>query len=171
MFSFDIMKNHFIKANSEWDAGNFYRAFRLFLAGAKAGDVSCQASLGYFYDNGIGVSKDPTKAFHWYLRACEEGQDPVAAHNLAILYREVGDLQNAKKYFMLAVELGDPDSLIELAELAVKSGDLLNAEKLLKQLLAQDKSTVIPSVRQQAHRKLKKIFEENAKVKNGPSSD
>ena len=158
------MKNHFIQANVAWDAGNFYQAFRLFLAGAKAGDVPCQTSLGYFYDNGIGVSKNLEKAFYWYLRACEEGRDPLASHNLAVLCRDNGDLQGAMKYFKLSVELGNPDSLIELAEISVRSGDFLRAVDLLKRLLAEDKGAVIPSVRQEAVRKLKKISRGNGLV-------
>ena len=49
------MKKYFELGDSAWAAGNLYGAFRLFLAGAKAGDSSCAHNLGYFYDNGIGV--------------------------------------------------------------------------------------------------------------------
>ena len=92
------MSNYFFDANAAWDAGDLYRAFRQFLAGAKSGDVSCQTSLGYFYDNGIGVARNLDKAFYWYAQSVENGGDPLGAHNLALLYREVGDKKNAKKY-------------------------------------------------------------------------
>ena len=68
------------------------------------------------------------------------------------------------KYFKLSVELGNPDSLIELAEISVRSGDFLRAVDLLKRLLAEDKGAVIPSVRQEAVRKLKKISRGNGLV-------
>lgn len=151
------MKNHFICANTAWDDGNFYRAFRLFLAGAKAGDVSCQSNLGYFYDNGIGVTKNLKEAARWYLEACEIGHSSSGAHNLAILYRDAGELKNAKKYFKLAATLGDPDSLSDLAELALKNKDQAEAVDLLKELLAHGKTAVTPSVRRKAQFALKKL--------------
>lgn len=38
----------FERASNQWDQGNLLSAYRLFLAGAKAGDAGCQVNLGNF---------------------------------------------------------------------------------------------------------------------------
>ena len=152
------MKKYFELGDSAWAAGNLYGAFRLFLAGAKAGDSSCAHNLGYFYDNGIGVKRSIDKAVYWYLRACEgDPRQGSGAHNLALIYIEIGDLKRAKKYFKLAVKLAHLSSLFDLAELAFNAGDINEAEKLLRRLLAKGKNRTFPIVLERARRKLRKI--------------
>lgn len=74
----------FDAASTLWDQGELRRAFRLFLSGAKAGDVSCQVNLGYFYDEGIGVKANPIRALFWYRKAYRAGC-PEAACNIGII--------------------------------------------------------------------------------------
>ena len=45
---------------------------------AGKGNVRAEASLGYFYENGIGVPADKVKAFVWYKRAAEAPGPPAA---------------------------------------------------------------------------------------------
>jgi TPR repeat protein len=153
------MNKYFLQANAAWDAGNFKKAFRLFSDGAGSGDVTCQSSLGYFYDNGIGVEKDIDKAAYWYVVAHLIGNDPLAAHNLAVLYRDAGDKVRASKYFRRAVALGNPDSLADLAELAIEDGDTSRARIILTQLVNHDASAIFPSVRRSASSRLRKLNE------------
>lgn len=153
------MKNYFIRANHAWDAGEHYQAFCLFLAGAKEGDPSSQSSLGYFYDTGIGVKRNIAKAMFWYGRACEIGRDHIGAHNLAIVHRDAGDLAKAMHFFKLAVELGDLDSLCDLADLALRAGDYSTATKLFREFLSHDKKNVFPESRRLAKKQLKKLLE------------
>ena len=40
---------------------------------AEQGDTNAQYELGYMYHNGIGVSKDHTKAAEWYSKAAKGG--------------------------------------------------------------------------------------------------
>ena len=42
---------------------------------AAQGDALAQYRVGLSYDNGWGVDKDQTKAFEWYLKAAEQGQN------------------------------------------------------------------------------------------------
>ncbi len=41
-------------------------------------------------------------------------RDACAAHNIAITYREIGDLRMAVKWFQKSVDAGDADALIQL---------------------------------------------------------
>ncbi len=54
----------FVEANTAWDAGDLRRAFQLFSRAAELGDSSSQLDLGYFFDRGLHVKKDKTKAMH-----------------------------------------------------------------------------------------------------------
>lgn len=45
------------------------RALQLFLEAARNGDKAALLNIGYFYDKGVGVKRDRTKALYWYKRA------------------------------------------------------------------------------------------------------
>ncbi len=63
----------FEQASKEWDAGNLKSAFDLFQRSASQGDASSQNNLGYFYDEGIGVSSDKERAIFWFTKAAQNG--------------------------------------------------------------------------------------------------
>jgi len=63
----------FIRADELEDRGELKAAFRLFLAGAKAGDISCQLNLGNYYDDAKGIRRNRKAALYWYRRAYRRG--------------------------------------------------------------------------------------------------
>src|SRR5690349_4222867 len=71
----------FFRADKQWDRGHLISAFRLFLAGAKAGDKDSQVNVGFFYDSGVGVHPNRKKALYWYNKAYRQG-DALAAYNI-----------------------------------------------------------------------------------------
>lgn len=112
------MKIHklFIEANEKWDAGDLRGAFELFFAAASDGDAPSQNTLGYFYDNGIGTKRNPGLALLWYRRAARQG-DVGAISNIAVTYRDKGDLKKSRVWFRKALSLGDMDAALELGKL------------------------------------------------------
>ena len=105
----------FIRADAMWDRGQLRNAFRLFLAAARAGDKASQLNVGYFYDKGIGVSRNDSTALYWYRRAYKRG-DASAANNIAIIWRVRGNAKRSLFWFDRAVSLGNDDSNIEIAK-------------------------------------------------------
>lgn len=113
-------------ASDAWDAGEERRAFRLFLAAAKAGDLGALLNLGFFYDEGIGVRQNHEKALALYRRAYRRG-DGSAANNIAIMMRNRGQLTRAAAWFERAIRLGNDDSNLQLAEIFEARGDVRRA--------------------------------------------
>jgi TPR repeat protein len=150
----------FDQANGEWDAGHVRRAFQLMSQAAAAGHVLAQNSLGYFFDHGIGVKKNRTKALYWYRRAAAKGDD-LACGNLAISYRDAGKNKEEKFWFKKALARGDTDAAVDLAKLYLIGGtkvpqrDLTTARKYL--VLAARSRHTFPDRKQEARRLLKRL--------------
>ena len=72
-----------------------------------------QNTLGVILSNGDGVRKDVDEALLWLRRAFRAG-DACAAQNMAITYRQIGDLRTAVKWFRKSADAGDGDALIQL---------------------------------------------------------
>jgi len=123
---------------------NFY--FKLALEQLKVsvlqGDSEAYCDLGYMYDCGCLVEKNPELAFNYYKIAADKGLQR-AQFNLGLLYNQgVGVSKDAEKslhYFKLAADQGYVNALCHMASL-YKSGechllkkDPLIAFKFLKQ--------------------------------------
>jgi uncharacterized protein len=104
----------FRKGDAAEDAGDFSRALLCFEQGAALGDDGCISRLGYMYDVGIGVDIDKTFAMRCYRKGWRCGGND--ANNIAILYREQGNLKAMARWFKRAIERGDEDARVELAK-------------------------------------------------------
>lgn len=69
--------------------------------------------MGVLLSNGDGIRKNVNEAFLWLRKAFHAGNS-CAAHNIAITYRQIGDLRRAVKWFGKAADAGDDDALIQL---------------------------------------------------------
>ena len=80
---------------------------------AKAGDADAQVSLGFMYDNGIGVAEDDVEAVKWYRKAAEQG-NAKAQNNLGVMYEKgkgvAEDDAEAVKWYRKAAEQGDANA-------------------------------------------------------------
>jgi hypothetical protein len=103
----------FRRADNERNLG---RAFRLFLAAAKGGDMNAQARVGHCYDTGQGVRPNRTAALYWYHRAYRRG-DATAAHNIGTIWRDEQNVRRAEEWFQRAVRLGHEDAHLDIAKL------------------------------------------------------
>jgi TPR repeat protein len=99
------------------ERGRYAEALPLLLKGAKAGDTSCQILLGnYLSDGRKGIPIDRKRGIYWYKQAYEQGSS-TGASNLAMSYRKQGDLDEAYRWFELAVESGDNEAHLALAKI------------------------------------------------------
>lgn len=80
---------------------------------AQHGLSAAQNNLGVILSNGDGVRKDIDDALWWMRKAFHTG-DTCAAQNIALTYRQVGDLRAAVKWFRKSADGGDGDALIQL---------------------------------------------------------
>ena len=84
---------------------------------AKQGDAIAQYSLGYMYDQGLGVAKDYLEAVKWYRLAAEQGA-VEAQVNLGTMYFHghgvPQDNEEAVKWFRQTAEQGDARGQLNL---------------------------------------------------------
>ena len=90
---------------------------------ANQGHAMAQYMMGYFYQNGEGVKKDPVKAVKWFQKAAEQNM-PGGLFVLASCY-DFGDgvKQNKAKaieYYIKAAELGDVGAIENLESMICK---------------------------------------------------
>ncbi len=116
------------------DRGRYTEALPLLLKGAKAGNTSCQILLGnYLSDGRKGIAVDHRRAINWYKEAYKQGSS-TGASNLAMHYRKQGDLDEAYRWYGLAVKSGDNEAHLALAKIWLHDRD--NKEKAIKHLEA-----------------------------------
>lgn len=89
------------------------KAAQWFRRAAEHGLGPAQNTLGVLLSNGDGVRKDVDEALSWLRRAFRAG-DACAAQNIAITYRQIGDLRTAVRWFRKSADAGDGDALIQL---------------------------------------------------------
>jgi TPR repeat protein len=91
------------------------KAAEWFRRAAEHGSAPAQNTLGGMLSNGDGVRKNIDQALLWLKKAYRSGIS-CAAQNIAITYRENGDLKAAVKWFRKAASAreGDGDALVEL---------------------------------------------------------
>lgn len=145
------ISNTIADAYKYWDMGKGKKAFSLFYSAAEQGEQLAYNTVGYFYDHGIGVKKDPQKAYVWYRRAAREG-DIVGYSNLAIFYRDKGNLQRAKFWFKKAYAQGDGSAAYELGAIYSQQNSSISRKRALQFLNEAIASDCITDVeREQAN--------------------
>lgn len=106
------------------EAGRFEEAMQAFLPAARSGNADAEELIGVMYALGLGVERDDTRAFEWYLRAAMKGH-PGAQSGVGWYY-EVGrgmpapDLVRAYMWYVLSAIGGDPDAAISQEEVRKK---------------------------------------------------
>jgi uncharacterized protein len=78
--------------------------------------VPSMLNLGYCYDLGVGVRRSNRDALHWYRQAAARGV-AAAANNIGCIYRDQGRPRLSLLWYRSAVDIGDADSLLEIAKL------------------------------------------------------
>jgi hypothetical protein len=86
---------------------------------SKQGRPAAMVDLGWCYDTGRGVKKDPHKALLLYLRAARL-KDSAGCLNAAVSYRALGKLAPARYWFGRAAALGDEEGELGLLEMTIR---------------------------------------------------
>lgn len=112
------------EARDLMEAGQFEAAREALLPAARSGNADAEELIGVMYALGLGVERDPERAFEWYLRSSMKGH-PGAQSGVGWYY-EVGlgmpapDLVRAYMWYALSAIGGDPDAAISLEEVVKK---------------------------------------------------
>ncbi|MEM7720103.1 MAG: tetratricopeptide repeat protein [Pseudomonadota bacterium] len=112
------------EARDLMEAGRFEEARVALLPAARSGNADAEELIGVMYALGLGVERDPERAFEWYLRSSMKGH-PGAQSGVGWYY-EVGlgmpapDLVRAYMWYALSAIGGDPDAAISLEEVVKK---------------------------------------------------
>ncbi|WP_234417081.1 tetratricopeptide repeat protein [Loktanella sp. Alg231-35] len=106
------------EARDLMEAGEYGQARALFEVYARSGNAEAEELIGVMYALGLGVARDDTRAFDWYLRASLKGH--AGAQSGLGWYYEVGrgipapDMVRAYLWYALSAIGGDPDALDSL---------------------------------------------------------
>jgi SEL1 protein len=85
---------------------NYARAWVWFSRGRDQGDAESQNGLGVMYRDGLDIPKDMKKAAD-YFEAAATGHSTEGCINLAKIYYDMHDLNNAAKWFDMALKIGN----------------------------------------------------------------
>jgi uncharacterized protein len=153
-----LMEDPFEEAELLHERHAFPEAFAAFLLLAEEGDTSAMTRLALMLTLGEGVTKDLATAMDWERRAANAG-DVMALYNLAISYRLRGDCLSAKHWFQRALDAGEGDAALQLAQMSMPGGCLSEPVKpLLRTALASPSLT--KASREAATFLLRRIAEE-----------
>lgn len=120
------------EARDLMEAGKFAQAREELWPAARSGNADAEELIGVMYALGLGVERDPERAFEWYLRSAMKGH-PGAQSGVGWYY-EVGlgmpapDLTRAYMWYVLSAMGGDPDAAISQEEVVKK----MTAEQIEK---------------------------------------
>ena len=99
------------------NSGDLEGAAKEYKKAAEMGNAMAQVSLGYAYQHGLGLPKDPAEGTKWYRLSAEQGYS-LGQFNMGVLYRDgIGvkqDYAEALKWFRKAADQGDIDALNSL---------------------------------------------------------
>ncbi len=115
----------FNEAMRHFEAKNFKETFILLKKLAEQGYAHAQSNLGWMYEKGEGVTRDPKQAVVWYTKAAEQG-DAQAQHNLGWMYEKgegvTRDPKQAVYWYTKAAEQGFANAQTNLG-LAYANGE------------------------------------------------
>ncbi|MDH6309820.1 TPR repeat protein [Dysgonomonas sp. PFB1-18] len=90
-------------------------SFEILKENANKGDIESLNELAYIYDGGykddngeIIIEKDISLAIEYYTKAIEKGSS-TASHNLATIYRDIGDYKKAFTLYQKSQELSSEE--------------------------------------------------------------
>jgi len=95
---------------------DYTKALELWQQAGELGNTPAIYNIGHSYERGIGVDIDKEKAKHYYEIAATRG-DEIARHNLGCMEEKAGNMERAKKHWMIAVKDGNSISLTAIQSL------------------------------------------------------
>lgn len=117
------------------EQNRFQEAMTELWPAARSGNAEAEELIGIMYALGLGVDRDPRRAFEWYLRASMKGH-PGAQSGVGWYY-EVGlglpapDLVRAYMWYTLSAIGGDPDAADSMEQITQRMTPAQIAEALI----------------------------------------
>ncbi|MGB8261480.1 MAG: protein kinase [Terracidiphilus sp.] len=93
-------------AKAAYDRKDYTRARTLFNQACQAGEMRACNYLGFLWAQGLGGARDQNHAAQVYLAACNQG-NALSCTSLGTLFQNSGSLDQARKYFKKACDLGE----------------------------------------------------------------
>ena len=119
------------------------KAVEFWLRSAKLGHAESYHNIGDAYLNGRGVERDMKKAEYYWEQAAMNG-DIFSRFNLGMKEQQAGNMDRAKRHYMIAVKCGEIDALANIQHLYMSgyatSEEYSNAERLYKEYVDEIKS-------------------------------
>lgn len=110
----------FVTASELYENGRYDIAFVQFLFLANKGDASAMIMVGLMYGAGEGTKVNLAESIRWETMAAEMGET-TAMLNLAVSYRETGEVGIALSWLEKALEAGEFEAAIELGKINLPS--------------------------------------------------
>ncbi|MFE0177961.1 tetratricopeptide repeat protein [Streptomyces sp. NPDC059002] len=132
------------KATQLYEAGDFARAEPLYRACVAAGDLTALGDLAALR---MGV-KDWDGADQYVLREVAETGSWASGHDLALAYREYGELDRLHALYQNIADQGFTEGIVGLATLREESGDHAEAERLALRAAAAGDDSAFWQLRQ-----------------------
>lgn len=133
----------FAKGCHAHDAGQYRKAFRIFMKAALEDEVNGMGWVAAMYSGADICTRRLDKAMQWDIQAIEHG-DCVGLGNLAVSYWMVGDLQASRHFLEQALAAGDNSAALKLAKLySVSDKETARVRRLLK-VVFSDENAVAP---------------------------
>jgi TPR repeat protein len=125
----------FSKAKAAYDNGQFTKSINLYSKACKNRDGKLCTQLGWLYDNGLGIERDPLKSVDLYTKGCNYG-DGLACGFIGGMYsqgRVVGNSDDMKAlgFFKKGCALNNSISCIAMTNIQAKHG-IYNKKDLAK---------------------------------------
>ena len=96
----------FRQGDAMHNAGNYAEAFKWFQSAADQGYHEAQLRLGFAYENGLGVEKNPAEAVHWFREAAQQGYAPAQSRMAYCYGKGFGVPRNLKTAIWWADQSG-----------------------------------------------------------------
>jgi len=134
----------FIQMATEFELGGMAlrsdtRALEMYIRAAELGHTNAFELIGYYYQHGIAVEKDMSKAVSFYEIAAKKESIPTAHKRLAGFHGGNENIQLCIKHLQVAACAGDKDSMDNMMRL-YKDTSLLPKEDLTQTLRAHHAS-------------------------------
>ena len=112
---------------------NQLKSMEYFELAAKMNDPEAICMVGYFYEKGLGITKDLDKASAYYQKSGKMGY-MKAYNNLGTVYAQKKDMKNAQFYWELAAKSGNQTAIKNLISYYKKRNDTTKVTYWEKQL-------------------------------------
>lgn len=146
-----LKKIGYFYSQGEFVKKDYEMAFYYYNKAALNGDLESMYVIGQMYFKGEGVSRNYIKAYQYFDKLYKITKDRNAAYFLGFLHQKgLGgvnlDYELAKKYYKEAIEMRDPDSMVDLGYMYMMgigvAKDLRKARVLLTMAIINGKRRI-----------------------------